>query len=163
MSLVAGWAGVDRPDFASINMSEPGPDALAATLGNVGVEVEGGVWTTDDADRLASSQFGTKVIRILVEPQEESPEEAVATAAAIEETLSRHGLDAPRVHHAEGMATWAVIRAAILLGRDIRVGLEDTTVLPDGSTAGGNGELVTAALRIAAEAGHGPTGTGAGA
>jgi uncharacterized protein (DUF849 family) len=156
MALVAGWAGADRPDFASVNMSEPGPDALAATLGSVGVEVEAGVWTTEDADRLAASQFGTKVIRILVEPQEDSPEAAVATAAAVEQTLNRHGLDAPRVHHAEGMATWSVIRAAVKLGRDIRVGLEDTTVLPDGSTAHGNGELVAAAVQLAAEAGQQP-------
>jgi uncharacterized protein (DUF849 family) len=52
------------------------------------------------------------------------------------------------------MATWPVIRAALLMGRDIRVGLEDTVVLPDGATATGNGELVATAARLATEAGH---------
>ena len=47
-----------------------------------------------------------------------------------------------------------MIRAALRLGRDIRVGLEDTTVLPDGSTAAGNGELVAAAARLAATEGR---------
>jgi uncharacterized protein (DUF849 family) len=49
------------------------------------------------------------------------------------------------------VATWAVLRTAIKLGRDIRVGLEDTTVLPDGRLASGNAELVEAAVRLAAE------------
>ncbi len=44
--------------------------------------------------------------------------------------------------------------AAIRMGRDIRIGLEDTTVLPDGRVASGNGELVEAAVRLAAELSH---------
>jgi 3-keto-5-aminohexanoate cleavage enzyme len=55
-----------------------------------------------------------------------------------------------------GFATWHVIRAALRLGRDIRVGLEDTAALPDGSTTAGNAERVATAVRLAAEAGHGP-------
>jgi uncharacterized protein (DUF849 family) len=156
MALVASWAGVDRPDFASVNLSEPGPDALAAALSNVGIEVEAGVWTVEDAERLAESDLGTKAIRILVEPRDESADEAVATAAAVDEVLDRQGLEAPRVHHGYGMATWSVIEAALRSGRDIRVGLEDTTVLPDGSTASGNGDLVAAAVRLATEAGLQP-------
>jgi uncharacterized protein (DUF849 family) len=41
------------------------------------------------------------------------------------------------------------MRAAVAKGQDIRVGLEDTTVLPDGSVAAGNGELVAAAAQLA--------------
>jgi uncharacterized protein (DUF849 family) len=41
-----------------------------------------------------------------------------------------------------------VLRAAIADGQDIRIGLEDTTVLPDGSTAAGNADLVAAAARL---------------
>jgi uncharacterized protein (DUF849 family) len=47
-----------------------------------------------------------------------------------------------------GAATWAVLRAAVARGRDIRVGLEDTTVLPDGRAANGNRELVEAAVAL---------------
>ena len=37
------------------------------------------------------------------------------------------------------------------LGRDIRVGLEDTVVLQDGRLASGNRELVHAAARLTTE------------
>jgi uncharacterized protein (DUF849 family) len=154
LELVSGWAGGDRPDFASINLSEPGADPLAEVLAGLGIAVEAGVWTAEDAERLAASAFGRDVIRILIEPRDDSPEAAVATAAQAEGILARHGLQAPRVHHGYGIATWQVIRAALLMGRDIRVGLEDTVVLPDGTTATGNGELVAAAARLATEAGH---------
>ena len=64
--------------------------------------------------------------------------------------LTRLGITAPQVHHGYGLATWDVIRAAVAMGQDFRVGLEDTTVLPDGRVAAGNGELVAAAVRLAA-------------
>jgi uncharacterized protein (DUF849 family) len=151
MSLVAGWGGPGRPDFASVNLSEPGADELAGLLADLGIAVEAGVWSTDDADRLAASTFGRQVLRILIEPQDDVPEEAVALAAAIEAALDRHDLTAPRLHHGYGVATWSVLRAAIRLGRDIRVGLEDTVVLADGRPASGNRELVEAAVRLASE------------
>jgi uncharacterized protein (DUF849 family) len=154
MVLVSGWTGDDRPDFASVNLSEPGANELAASLSGLGIAVEAGIWTADDAERLAASNFGRKVIRVLIEPSESSPDAAVATAAQVEEALDRHDLHAPRVHHGYGIATWHVIRAAIRLGPDVRVGLEDTVVLPDGQPASGNGELVAVAIRLAADAGH---------
>ena len=55
------------------------------------------------------------------------------------------------MHHGYGLATWDVIRAAVAMGQDFRVGLEDTTVLPDGRVAAGNGELVAAAVRLVRE------------
>jgi uncharacterized protein (DUF849 family) len=75
----------------------------------------------------------------------------VALAAAIEAPLDRHGFTAPRLHHGYGVATWSVLRAAVRIGRDIRVGLEDTVVLADGRTASGNRELVEAAVRLTSE------------
>ena len=151
MSLVEGWAGPDLPDFASVNLSEPGAGELAALLTERGVAVEAGIWTVADADSLAASAFGGQVLRILVEPHEREPEDAVALAAAIEAALDRHGFAAPRLHHSYGPATWPVLRAALLLGRDIRIGLEDTVVLADGRPAAGNRELVEAAGRLASE------------
>jgi uncharacterized protein (DUF849 family) len=55
------------------------------------------------------------------------------------------------LHHGEGVATWPVLRAALRLGRDIRVGLEDTVVLEDGRLASGNRELIQVAARLADE------------
>ena len=45
MSLVDRWTGQHRPDFASINVNEPGTDALADLLTSLGIEIEAGVWT----------------------------------------------------------------------------------------------------------------------
>jgi uncharacterized protein (DUF849 family) len=133
-------------------------DELAALLSELGIAVEDGLWTPADAGRLAESDFaggfGRDVLRILIEPHDAAPETAVAVAADIEEALNRHGFTAPRLHHGYGAATWHVLRAAILLGRDIRVGLEDTTILADGRSASGNGELVEAAVSLVAALGR---------
>jgi uncharacterized protein (DUF849 family) len=41
-----------------------------------------------------------------------------------------------------------VIAAGAAAGHDVRVGLEDVLVLPDGAVAAGNAELVSAALEV---------------
>jgi uncharacterized protein (DUF849 family) len=151
MALVSQWTGTVQPDFASVNWSEPGADELAELLGKLGIAVEAGIWSPADAARLADGAVGDHVLRILVEPADDTPGAAIATAAGIEAALDAHGFTSPRLQHGEGVATWAVLRAAIKLGRDIRVGLEDTTVLPDGRLASGNAELVAAAVRLAAD------------
>jgi uncharacterized protein (DUF849 family) len=151
MALVESWSGSDLPDFASVNFSEPGAPELAALLASLGVPVEAGIWSPDDADRLAASGFGGHLLRILIEPRDRTLEGAVALADAIETALDRHGFTAPRLHHGYGPATWPVLRAAIRRGRDIRIGLEDTVVMEDGSQARGNRELVAAAARLASE------------
>ena len=149
MSLVRQWTGQDRPDFASINVNEPGTDALAGLLTSLEIDIEAGVWTVEDARLLGASTFGHRVIRVLLEPVDRSPAGAVATAAEASAELVRLGITAPQVHHGYGLATWDVLRAAVAMGHDIRVGLEDTTVLPDGTAAAGNGDLVAAAARLA--------------
>ena len=57
LDLVAGWTGPDRPDYASINMNEPGTGELADLLTSLGIEIEAGVWSADDARLLAASGF----------------------------------------------------------------------------------------------------------
>jgi uncharacterized protein (DUF849 family) len=171
LELVAGWSGPSKPAFASVNMSEPGAAELAALLGELDIAVEAGVWTMADADTLAEAGLvatgladvdtlgepglvetglAAGLVRILIEPQGTSAEGAVALAAGIEAALDRHGFTAPRLHHGYGFATWHVLRAAVALGRDIRVGLEDTVVLADGTPATSNAELVAAAIALAA-------------
>ena len=86
-----------------------------------------------------------------MEPEEPMPAAAVATAAEAAAELARLGITARQVRHGYDLATWDVLRAAIADGQDIRVGLEDTTVLPDGSVAAGNADLVAAAARLARE------------
>lgn len=149
MSLVAGWPGADRPDYASINVNEPGTEALADLLTGAGIEIEAGVWTATEARQLTATRFGRRAIRVLIEPVDLTPADAVASAAACAAELARGGITAPQVHHGYGLATYEVIKAAVAMGHDFRIGLEDTTVLPDGAIAAGNGDLVAAAVRLA--------------
>jgi len=146
LDLVAGWTGDGRPDYASINMNEPGIEDLADLLTSLGIGIEAGVWTAEDARVLAASGFRDRLRWVLMEPEETEPAAAVAAAAA---ELAAQGITARQVRHGYGMATWDVLRASLAAGQDIRIGLEDTTLLPDGSTAPGNAALVAAAARLA--------------
>jgi uncharacterized protein (DUF849 family) len=149
LDLVAGWNGPDRPDYASINLNEPGTDELADLLTSIGIGIEAGVWTVGDARLLGASGFKDRILWVLMEPADRTPADAVATAATTSAELARLGITARQVRHGYDLATWDVLRASIADGQDIRVGLEDTTVLPDGSIATGNGNLVAAAARLA--------------
>lgn len=151
LDLVGGWTGPDRPDYASINMNEPGTGDLADLLTSLGIGIEAGVWSAGDARLLAASGFRRRILRVLMEPTDRVPVGAVAAAAAAAAELASHGITARQVRHGYDQATWDVLRAAIADGQDIRVGLEDTRVLPDGSVAAGNGDLVAAAARLARE------------
>lgn len=148
LSLVEDWGGPDRPDFVSVNMNEPGIEPLADLATRLGIGIEAGVWTADDARRLGTCSFRRRVLWVQVEPVDRNPSDAVETASEASAELRRLGIDVPQVHHGYGMATWDVLKAAVAGGYDIRVGLEDTSFLPDGSTACGNGDLVAAAADL---------------
>jgi uncharacterized protein (DUF849 family) len=148
LALVAGWAGAGRPDYASINLNEPGTDDLADLLTSLGIAIEAGVWEPEDARRLAASTFRDRIAWVLMEPTDRTPADAVASAAATATELATLGITARQVRHGYDLATWDVLAAAIADGQDIRIGLEDTTVLPDGSPAANNAALVTAAATL---------------
>lgn len=148
LALVADWSGHGRPDFVSINMNEPGIEPLADLVTSLGIGIEAGVWTVDDARQLGTCSFRDRLLRVLLEPVDRVPADAVATACEASAELKRLGIGAPQVHHGYGLATWDVLRAAAAGGFGLRTGLEDTPVLPDGTVAGGNGELIAAALAL---------------
>ena len=151
LALVERWTGPDRPDYASINMNEPGIGELADLLTSLGIGIEAGVWTAADARVLRASGFSDRILWALLEPEAATPAAAVAAAAEAAAELVTLGITARQVRHGYDLATWDVLRAAIADGQDIRVGLEDTTVLPDGAAAAGNGDLVAAAARLIRE------------
>ena len=152
LAEIGSWAGVERPDFASVNLSEEGAGDVAAALRAAGVGVEAGTWSEANAEAVADGVLGGELVRILIEPQDSDAGTAVASAAAVDADARRPRRAGPRLHHGYGAATWAVLAAAVEHGRDIRVGFEDTLELPDGTTAAGNAELVAAAVRLAQEA-----------
>jgi uncharacterized protein (DUF849 family) len=137
LASVAAWE--ELPDYASANAAEPGFVELSGLLGDRGVGIEVGVWSLDGVRTLIEA--GVRPLRVLVETSD------VGTAAEIDAALLAGGVMADPLHHGHSEGTWAVLDAGLARGRDIRVGLEDTTTLPDGSIARDNAELVAAAAR----------------
>src|SRR5262245_41476068 len=154
LERVRSWTVL--PDFASVNLSEAGARELAESLLARGIGVEAGLATLEDAAALAAGTLASPVERILVEV--EGPDDAaqVRLAAGIDATLDGAGITAPRFHHGDGRSTWAVLARALEVGHQLRIGLEDTLELPDGSAPRGNGDLVAAAVRLAREHGREP-------
>jgi uncharacterized protein (DUF849 family) len=154
---IAGWT--ERPDLVSLNVSEEGWIELAALLAERGIGIEAGIATPREAEALAESGLVERwgrgargrgrrhlpVRRILVEPD---GADEVTLAADIDAALDAAAIPTPRLHHGFDDATWAVLDRAVPLGRDIRIGFEDTLTLPDGRPAPDNASLVAeAALR----------------
>ncbi|HWK25052.1 MAG TPA: 3-keto-5-aminohexanoate cleavage protein [Solirubrobacter sp.] len=139
LRAISSWTAA-VPDVVSVNLCEEGWRDLAELVRSRGIGIEAGLWTPRDAEVLAAS--GVHVRRVLVEPRSENPAEAVAMARDIDLTLDAVGLDAPRLHHGVGDATWAILDRAVTLGHQIRIGLEDVLTLPDGRRAPDNAALV---------------------
>lgn len=130
------------PDHASVNWHEDAAEHTAQALLDRGIAVHAGIWTgTDGAARFKNSPQRRRVQRILAEVM--APESGLAEQLLAE--LRGYGRI---LLHGEGEATWPVLRHAVKEGLDARIGLEDTLVLPDGSPARGNADLVRAALEL---------------
>jgi len=150
-SVVTAWAGLPvaaRPDFASVNLSEPGWADLCGILALADIAAEAGVWSVGDADQLAAAGEAVGWLRILVEITDASAGKPTAAADEILDRLDELGTTAPRLLHGEGPTCWPLIAHAGMLGLPTRIGLEDTTIGPHGSTVDGNAELVEVALQI---------------
>jgi uncharacterized protein (DUF849 family) len=144
IQLISSWR---EPSMASVNISEEGWEAVIRALLAAGVGVEAGLWSVEDAERLGESGLADRLLRVLVEVVHPVPDPA-AEALAIDTALDWYGIGAPRLHHGEEDGTWSVLHQAIVLGRDIRIGLEDTLRFADGSRAGSNEALVKAARTL---------------
>jgi uncharacterized protein (DUF849 family) len=147
LTLVEAWRA---PDYASVNVSEPGATEVMKALLQAGVGIEAGVWTVEDAERLAASGLGERVTRILVEPVNVSAGDAIELIDGIHSALDRLGLTAPRLQHGDGEAVWVLLTDAIRRGLDTRIGLEDTLREPGGEETAGNAALVRAARELGA-------------
>jgi uncharacterized protein (DUF849 family) len=135
------------PDFASVNAHEEGAEAVAAALHARGIAVEAGLWTTDAVR--AYLGWRTPCLRVLLEVMSEDPAEAREDAHAMLALLPV--TRPPVLLHSEGPAVWPVLREAVALSLDARVGLEDTWILPDGSLTPGNAALIQAAIAAGAQ------------
>ena len=151
LSAVAAWAGLPaaaRPDFASVNLSEPGWAGLCGALASAGIAAEAGISSVADADQLAAAGAAAGWLRILVEIINVPAGKAVAAADEVLHRVDELNATIPRLLHGEGPACWPLIAHAGTLGLPTRIGLEDTIAGPDGSAVSGNTELVQLAMQI---------------
>lgn len=144
--LISAW--VEPPDLVTANQGESGIVELCDHLLQRGIGIEAGLLSLSDAEAFVRSGLADRCDRVLVEPLDSHPVEAVEHAAAIEAILRTAGVCGEQMHHGDGFASWAVCRRAVPRGYGIRTGLEDTTVLPDGGHPADNAALVRAAMSL---------------
>ena len=145
-AIVEAWD--EMPDLVTANQGEPEIGQLCELLLARGVGIEAGLLSSDDARAFVRFGMAERCRRVLIEPLDADPSTAVRHAATMEEIVVSAGLDLEQVHHGYGIACWAVNRRALDRGHGIRTGLEDVTVLPDGTAASDNAELVVAAAQM---------------
>lgn len=146
LGLVSAWT--ELPELVTANQGEPGILALCEHLMGRGVGIEAGLLRSEDARAFVAAGIADRCGRVLIEPLDADPAAAVAHAAAMEQVLADGGITLEQVHHGDDVATWHVMERGVSRGHGIRVGLEDTTVLPDGSRPAGNADLVRAAATM---------------
>lgn len=151
LALIRGWTKL--PEFASVNMDEDGAVAVAELLLSRGVAIELGLPTIESSELMMRSGIWKRALRVLLEAQEQIVRAALANVAAIEEIIN--GCPLPRLLHGFDAMAWPLIAEAAQRRWDTRVGLEDTLVLPDGSPARNNAQLVEAARSVIARNQHG--------
>jgi uncharacterized protein (DUF849 family) len=149
LQAISAWEVL--PDFASVNFIEEGAVELASLLLSRGVDVEAGLSDAGAAEVFLKSGLTTRCIRVLLEPQEQEMEQALETVSAIEKLLNKGLAEVsplpPLLLHGTDATAWLMMDVAFSRGYDVRIGLEDTLLMPGGRPAQANVELVAEAMR----------------
>jgi uncharacterized protein (DUF849 family) len=143
---IAAWRVL--PDYASINLSEPDAPAIMTLLHRIGVGVEAGLATVEDARRFVALADCHRAFRILIEIEEQDLSAADGIADGIASVLEDAGVARPILLHGFDATVWHFVNRARQRGWSTRVGLEDGHRLAEGDVARGNAELVTDAVSI---------------
>jgi uncharacterized protein (DUF849 family) len=143
---ISGWEF--KPDYVSVNLSEPGSLALWDLLKEKGIKPEAGIWAMDDAEMFVKNKLDQYCERVLVEMFHWEKEEALLQAGQISAFLAEYSSELEQVHHGEGANTWAVVENALKQNYGARIGLEDTLVLRNGGKAKSNEELYLEVMEI---------------
>jgi uncharacterized protein (DUF849 family) len=149
VAMIREWEGVD---CATVNLSEDGYEDVMAAMLDVGVGIDVGLWAPVELGLLVRSGLLPKVQRVSIELDPGEPYFLRGPATDVAEEVNA-GLDAagstcPRLTHGMGDWTWRLVEDAFRRGHDTRVGFEDSALLPDGTTAASNADLVRAALDL---------------
>lgn len=142
-ALIRSWTVL--PDHASVNFHEAGAELVAETLLERGVAVEAGIFSgTEAAERFLRWPHAHRVLRVLAEVTDTDPQSALGTAKALLHAIGT-GHERPILLHGEDGGAWPVLRLAVRHNLDVRIGLEDTLTLPDGSPVDDNAVLIQTA------------------
>ncbi|HEY8455402.1 MAG TPA: 3-keto-5-aminohexanoate cleavage protein [Actinopolymorphaceae bacterium] len=147
VALVSQWPVL--PAYALVNAHEEGAVEVAHVLRERGVAVEAGLFTVLAAELFVRTPLRKLASRVVIEPVDRPSLLAMEDANRILAMLDRYDVGLPRILHGDGPNAWPLLRRACQLGLGMRIGFEDTLVLPDGSYAPHNVALVQAALVVA--------------
>lgn len=143
---ISSWSVL--PDYASVNLSEDDAPEVMAILRSIGVGIEAGLATVADAERFVALADHDKVLRILIEIEEQQPNAAIAIAEDIVNVLARAGVTRPILLHGFDATVWNFVALARKQNLSTPIGLEDCRHMPDGSLTAGNVELIAEAVAI---------------
>lgn len=143
---IAAWRVL--PDYASVNLSEADAPAVIDLLHGIGVGVEAGLASVEDARRLVALADCQRVFRILIEIDEQEPSTAGRIADGIAAVLAEAGLARPILLHGFDATVWHFVDLARQRRWSTRVGLEDGCHRAQGDVARNNAQLVTDAVRM---------------
>lgn len=150
IDMVSAWEDVD---CATVNLSEGGFDLVMEAMRSSGIGIDVGLWDLSEIERFVGSGFVHHVQRVSIELDPGEPYfpqgDPVILSGQLNVALDSIGCVAPRLTHGAGAWTWPLVKDALRRGHDTRVGFEDSLVLPDGSAASSNADLVRAALSLA--------------
>ena len=134
-ALIASWAplAAGRPDIAGVHVGQPGWRVLAQALHQVNVGIE---LVVHDLEELGELPAGTSRITVTATRQ---------TAEPLLRQVEPLGL--PILLHGKDDEAWPVFGYAATLEHHVRMGLEDTLLMPDGRRARNNAELIAMARR----------------
>jgi len=136
------------PDFVSVNFHEEGAPEIAQMLAERGVGIELGLTFPFSTEIALSGGWGSRCLRVLLEPMETDVAGALATVAEIEKLLDAAGVSAPRLLHGNDSNAWPLLTESARRGYQCRIGLEDTLTLSNGKPAENNAEIIRAARQL---------------
>jgi uncharacterized protein (DUF849 family) len=151
IAMIREWEGAD---CATVNVSEQGFDAVMLAMLDAGIGIDVGLWAPVEMDQLLRSGLLPRAQRVSIELDPGEPYflqgKPDQLAQQLNDALDAAESTCPRLTHGMNDWTWALVEDAFRRGHDTRVGFEDSVLLPDGTRAGSNAELVRAALELRA-------------
>ena len=107
---IARWK--ELPDYASVNLSERDAPAVIELLRHRGIGIEAGLASVADAERLINLPDHSRVLRILIEIEEQDQGAARQVAYDITVVLDRAGLRRPILLHGFDATVWPFVELA---------------------------------------------------